>query len=155
MKRLGRWLGCVSNSVCLLICILMFCLWIRSFWKSDTVLFSGTNSIVGFSSDGDVVLAYIGNRYMPNRDGLGWVHFSGYPEARPMDRMICVDDAHLGDLDWFVLNELAWGTRYQGIILLSWKVFAIFALLAAKKPLGLMELKVRSHFRTQPVSKGA
>src|SRR5277367_2124774 len=100
MKRLGRRLGRALPFLYSLVSILTVCLWIRSHWAADTFAWSGVDSIAGFSSDGLLLYAYVGSRYMPNRDGFGWLHFAESPSVRPIDRMDCLEEARSGYTVW-------------------------------------------------------
>jgi len=145
MQRLRQCPLCLLHLAASLACILIFTFWVRSRWAADTFAWSRPAHIVGVTSARGDIYAFHGIRYMPNHDGDGWVHFSGYPLVRPFDRMRSPEGLVFGDN--------AWGTRYRVIALPAWKLFTICVLILVRRPLAAWEMLMRSKFRERRVTR--
>ena len=94
---------------------------------------SGPNYIFGISTFDSRLIILYGERYMPNRDGNGFVYFSSSDgDVRPFDRLVNIDE-------WFLFASNGWGSWYHGISVQTWKAFAICVLLLLRRPLGSAE----------------
>ena len=122
------------------LCVAMVGLWVRSYSTGDQVAFSGSNYIFGISSNEGWLWFYKGRRFLPNRDGEGFIYRSSPPPVRPADRISNWNEVYTGDH--------AWGASYRCFVVAAWKVSSILLLLAARPLLISAESAIRKWWRS-------
>ena len=137
MKQILRRLISISKLLPLLLFITSLVIWLASYAIGLQVLYSKESRVRGFTANAGYFWFYSGVRFQPNRDGDGFVFRLRSLNAPPADSIGNWNEVYLGDD--------AGGIRLRCFVAQGWKVCCIFALLAARRPLRLIEKRIITH----------
>jgi hypothetical protein len=135
----------IPSVVSLLLCTAIAGLWLGSYWAGAQILYSRSNHLAGFTSTNGYFWFYWGRRYLPNRDGDGFVFRLSDPPARPVDR--------IGNADEVYIDAQAWGAEYHCFVVDGLKLAMLLLLLSLRQPLILAETHLKARFNASRQSQ--
>jgi hypothetical protein len=139
MKRFRQWLSFAFTALLILLCVVSITLWLGSYRVGEQFLYSHSARIIGFTADEGNFWLYLGFRYLPNRDGDGFVFRLSQPPTPPADR--------IGNWNEVYIADDAWGASYSCFVANAWKASCILFLLIIRRPLRSLELALIGRFR--------
>jgi len=140
-----RRLFAIASAVSLLLCMAIAGLSLGSYRVGAQILYSRSNHLAGFTATNGYFWFYWGRRYLPNRDGDGFVFRLSDPPARPADR--------IGNADEVYIDAQAWGAEYHCFVVNGLKLSMLLLLLELRRPLILAETRLKARFNASRQSQ--